>query len=133
MPDATLAPGKNKKTIRINMPHLIIEYSGNVRSMASPAELTRIGHKTMIDSGLFSIPDIKSRAYEAADYLVGEKGSGGSFVHVRVYLLEGRSTQQKQNLSEALRTALKVPLEKIDQLSIDIRELAKETYRKYVG
>lgn len=115
------------------MPHLIIEYSANVRQLTSPAELNRIGHKVMIESGLFSVPDIKSRAYATDDYLVGEKGSDGSFVHVTVYLLEGRSTQQKQDLSEALRAALKVPLEKIDQLSIDIRELAKDTYRKYVG
>lgn len=115
------------------MPHLIIEYSANVRSLVSPAELVKIGHKVMIESGLFSIPDIKSRAYAAEDYLVGEKGNDGSFVHVTVYQLEGRSTQQKQDLSEALRDALKVPLEKVDQLSIDIRELAKDTYRKYVG
>lgn len=114
------------------MPHLIIEYSSNVRELAEPAEILRLGHNIMTESGLFSVPDIKSRAYEAADFLVGEKGAQGTFVHVRVYLLEGRSTEQKQTLSEALRDALKLPLEQIDQLSIDIRDMTKDTYRKYV-
>jgi 5-carboxymethyl-2-hydroxymuconate isomerase len=50
-----------------------------------------------------------------------------------VYILEGRSNLQKQNLSDALSDALQIPLEKVDQLSIDIRELAKDTYRKYVS
>lgn len=114
------------------MPHLIIEYSSNVHSLAKPAEILRIGHKIMTESGLFSVPDIKSRIYEAHDFLVGEKGDTGTFVHVRVYLLEGRSSEKKQALSEALRDALKLPLEKIDQLSIDIRDITKDTYRKYV-
>lgn len=115
------------------MPHLIIEYSANVRPAAEFAEITQIAHNIMIQSGLFSVPDIKTRSYVVDDYLIGEKGSQGSFVHVTVYLLEGRTTLQKQSLSEALRDALKVPLKNVDQLSIDIQEMTKDTYRKYVS
>lgn len=115
------------------MPHVIIEYSANVRHMAEFAEITQIAHKIMIQSGLFSAADIKTRSYVTENFLVGEKGNEGSFVHVTVYLLEGRTTLQKQNLSEALRDAVQLPLKNVDQLSIDIRELAKDTYRKYVS
>lgn len=115
------------------MPHVIIECSENIRFLVKPADITQIAHTTMIQSGLFNTADIKSRSHVAEDYLVGEKGNHGSFVHVTVYLLEGRSLLQKQNLSEALCAALQVPLKKVDQLSIDIRELTKDTYRKYVS
>lgn len=114
------------------MPHVIIEYSANVCPAGQFAEITKIAHKTMVESGLFSATDIKTRSYVAEDFLVGEKGSQGSFVHVTVYLLEGRTTLQKQNLSEALRDALQLPLKNVNQLSVDVRELVKDTYRKYV-
>jgi len=114
------------------MPHVIIEYSANACPPALGAEMTRIAHNVMMQSGLFSAADIKSRSYAASDFLVGEKGREGSFVHVTVYLLEGRSLLQKQHLSEALRDAMQAYVKNIDQLSIDIRELAKDTYRKNV-
>ncbi|WHA05051.1 5-carboxymethyl-2-hydroxymuconate Delta-isomerase [Candidatus Bandiella numerosa] len=115
------------------MPHIIIEYSDNVSSLVNPTKITHLAHNIMMQSGLFNAADIKSRSYVSEDYLVGEKGNKGFFVHVTVYILEGRSTLQKQNLSDALSDALQIPLEKVDQLSIDIRELAKDTYRKYVS
>jgi 5-carboxymethyl-2-hydroxymuconate isomerase len=115
------------------MPHVIIEYSENVPALANPAELTQIAHSTMMESGLFNAADVKSRATAAEHYLVGEKGTDGSFVHVTVYLLEGRNLLQKQRLSEALRDALQLPLQKVSQLSVDIRELQKDVYRKYVS
>lgn len=113
------------------MPHVIIEYSANVCPRTEFVEITQIAHKIMIQSGLFAAADIKTRSYVTKDFLVGEKGNQGSFVHVTVYLLEGRTTMQKQNLSEALRDALQLALKNVDQLSIDIREMAKDTYRKY--
>ena len=114
------------------MPHVILEYSTNVASVARSAQITKIVHNIMSQCGLFSSADIKTRSHIVEDFLVGEKGREGSFVHVTVYLLEGRTILQKQNLSEALLDALRVPLKNVDQLSIDIRELAKDTYRKYI-
>lgn len=115
------------------MPHLIIEYSNNISSKDTFQEITQAAHEAMIQSGLFSPADIKTRSYMAEDFLVGEKGRQGSFVHARIYLLEGRTTREKQNLSEQLRDTLRLHLKNVDQLSVDIRELKKDTYRKSVG
>lgn len=112
------------------MPHVIIEYSNNVHEVVQAAQITKHAHETLINSGLFSTPDIKTRSYSAEDYLVGDKGKDGSFLHICVYLLDGRSVEKKQALSEALRDMLVERLPQVDQLSVDIRDLSREIYRK---
>jgi 5-carboxymethyl-2-hydroxymuconate isomerase len=114
------------------MPHVIIEYSANICPARQFAEITKAAHDVMIQSGLFSVADIKTRSYVTEDFFVGEKGNQGRFVHVIIYLLEGRSLVQKQALSEAMRDSLASHLKDVDQLSVDIRELSKDTYRKHV-
>jgi 5-carboxymethyl-2-hydroxymuconate isomerase len=115
-----------------NMPHAIIEYSANLRDVLRSAEVCAVVHNVLIQSGLFTTNDIKTRSYVAEDFLVGEKGSAGSFVHVRVYLFEGRTILQKQTLSESLRDALGAHLPTVDQISVDLREIVRDTYRKKV-
>ena len=112
------------------MPHAIIEYSANVLAYVKPADITRTVHQMMTQSGLFNAGDIKSRCYVVEDYLVGEKGEDGSFVHVQVSLLEGRTSEQKQALSGAIFEALKTLLAQVDQISVDIRDMVRDTYRK---
>lgn len=115
------------------MPHLIIEYSANAYSATQGKEITKLAHDIMSASGLFSVADIKTRSYRTEDFLVGEMGREGSFVHVTVYLLEGRTDAQKQCLTEALCKGLQQHLSKVDQLSVDIRDMVRDTYRKHVG
>ena len=87
-------------------------------------------HNVMIESGLFNTNDIKSRAYPAHHFAVGEKGTSGSFAHAWIYLLEGRTLEQKIALTKAIKNALKTHLTQIDQLSVDIRDMARDTYQK---
>ncbi len=112
------------------MPHVVIEYSDNISSAMQTEDICQVAHNTMIQSGLFLTGDIKTRAYSAQDFLVGEKGKDGSFVHITVYIMEGRSILQKQILSEALCNAVHGRLQTVDQVSVDVRELVKDIYRK---
>ena len=114
------------------MPHAIIEYSQNLHADIAAREITRVVHGVMGDSGLFHLADIKTRAYAAADFQVGEMGTDGSFVHITVALLEGRTVAQKQALSIALRDALAAAMDSVGQISIDIRDMMRETYNKHV-
>jgi len=88
-------------------------------------------HQGAIDSGLFSTADIKTRAYPAAHYIVAEGNK--LFVHVTLYLLEGRTVAQKQHLSEALSKSLLPLLKSGQHLSIDIRDLLRDIYKKHVA
>ena len=112
------------------MPHLILEYSANLRDVYPTSRALASLHRSMVKSELFTVSDIKSRAYEASDFLMGEKDSTTSFAHVTVYLMEGRTLAQKVALSESLRDHLARHLPQADQISVDIRDMVKETYCK---
>ena len=84
----------------------------------------------MQTSGLFALPAIKTRAYEAHDFLVGEQGALGSFIHITIYLMSGRTTAQKQQLSQSMFDALHERIAEADSITVDIRELDSDTYKK---
>lgn len=114
------------------MPHVIIEYSQNIHDAVQAAKISVLAHEMLVQSQLFSIADIKTRSYVAQDYLVADKGLAGSFLHVSVYILEGRPVEKKQALSEALRDMLVSTLPQVDQVSVDIRDLERAIYRKKI-
>ena len=113
------------------MPHAIIEYSANIEDEVLAADLSDRIHGTLIECGLFSAKDIKTRSYCAEDFMVGEKGQDGSFVHVTVSLFDGRTLEQKQDLSQKVLDSLQeAEMEGVDSISVDIRDITKACYRK---
>jgi 5-carboxymethyl-2-hydroxymuconate isomerase len=112
------------------MPHAVIEYSENVAGEIIAGDILRLVHDTMQNCGLFEAENIKTRAYAASDFLVGIKGKQGSFVHITLSILNGRTTEQKQTLSTAMIDKLRGPLGNIDQVTVDIVEMDKNIYRK---
>jgi 5-carboxymethyl-2-hydroxymuconate isomerase len=113
------------------MPHLTIEYSANLQQAVQAGDVLALAHDCMIQSGLFAVPaDIKTRAYRAGLFLVGTDPAA-SFAHATVHLLAGRTVEQKQALTQALLAVLRAALPSANQLSVDIRDMERETYRKY--
>jgi 5-carboxymethyl-2-hydroxymuconate isomerase len=113
------------------MPHAIIEHSSNLFAGESPSSLADIVHRAMMESGLFNANDVKTRLHPVSDFRVGLKGINGFFVHVLIYLLEGRTEEQKQMLTHNVFEAIKAQYHQpIEQLSVDIRDMARSTYRK---
>ena len=114
------------------MPHLIVEYSANLSDEVAKAHLVEMLHHAVGQCGLFKMGDVKTRAYEASDFLVGENGRDGSFLHLSMYIKEGRSAEQRGTLSDTLLEMLKAHLPSAQQLTVDIRELSDAAYRKFV-
>jgi len=108
------------------MPHAVIEYSANI----IPKNIIPLVHEAMIASGLFEADNIKTRAYVANDFMVGTKGAEGRFVHLTVAILSGRTMEQRQTLSQSLIDILKASFPDADSLTVEIREMDRETYRK---
>lgn len=115
------------------MPHLILEYSGTIAADVKATNLLGHAHDAMLASGVFNAPDVKSRAYVADDFLVGNDGMAGSFIHARVYLLEGRTQQQKALVVDGIFAVLQTYGSYASQLSVDIRDMGRSTYRKHVA
>jgi 5-carboxymethyl-2-hydroxymuconate isomerase len=112
------------------MPHAIIEYSGNIEEDVLSVDLCDLVHGLLIECGLFNVDDIKTRSYVADDFMVGEKGQDGSFIHVTISLLEGRTSQQKKTLAQTILDSIAEAVEEADSISVDVREMAKEIYVK---
>lgn len=117
------------------MPHLTLEYTRNLAGFV-PAHALAAVNEAMFDSGLFSEPDIKSRAIGLDCFQVGVRPGKRGFIHVRVAMLAGHSSDERQQLTEAVLAALNTTVngEKgMDiQLSVETVDLDRPSYAKAV-
>jgi len=108
------------------MPHFIIDCSENVLRLRAPEEILREVHDTAEATGLFKKGDIKVRIRPFEHYTVG--GAESDFIHVFGNIMEGRTTEQKVNLSRQIVAKLKLMFAEVPVISINIREFEKATY-----
>jgi 5-carboxymethyl-2-hydroxymuconate isomerase len=88
-------------------------------------------HDAAASTGVVKAEDLKIRAQSFDDYLVA--GQARSFFHVSLYLLAGRTSTQKLMLSVELRKVLSELLAKTCSISVDIRDMDPEPYKKRLG
>lgn len=80
------------------MPHFIIECSQDILQQRTPDEIMDVVYNAAESIGLFAVNDIKVRLQPYQYYRLGEGKK--NFLHVFGYILQGRSTEQKANLSK---------------------------------
>jgi len=108
------------------MPHFIIDCSENILTETSPQKLMQVVHDTAEATGLFKPGDIKIRIRPFTHYYTGHAQK--DFIHIFGNIMEGRTTEQKANLSTAIIRELKKMFPELGILSINIREFEKATY-----
>ena len=96
--------------------------------MIHPATLTQKVFDVALHSGLFAKANIKSRLKVYDESLVA--GEDHDFVHVWGYIREGRTDQQKRELSESIVKTIQDLYPDIFLVSCDIRELDEGSYVK---
>lgn len=112
------------------MPHCIVEYSQNLEQEVAPIEWLEAVKTACIESQLFSTEDIKLRSFPYKNFITA--GQEDAFVHVTVRLLSGRTSEEKQGLSKRiLDQLLALPVKGIS-LSVEMRDMDRETYSKRV-
>ena len=109
------------------MPHIVCHYSAT-SDMPLMHHVMQAIHKAAASTGIVKADDLKIRALPFTDYLVA--GEQRSFFHVSFYLLAGRTPEQKEHLSIELRKALAVMLTAVHSISIDIRDMDPQAYKK---
>ena len=77
-------------------------------------------------TGLFAANDIKVRLVPYQHFKLGEGKK--NFIHIFGYIMEGRSTEQKANLSQKIMERLNGMFPEISILSMNISEFEKTTY-----
>jgi 5-carboxymethyl-2-hydroxymuconate isomerase len=85
-------------------------------------------HHVAASTGVVKAEDLKLRTQSFDDYLVA--GEQKSFFHVTFYMLAGRTPQQKETLSVEIRKALVARLADTHSISIDIRDMDPDAYKK---
>ena len=113
--------------IKNNMPHFVIDCSESITKIQKPKDILQAVHKTANNTGLFDETDIKVRLNPfAKDYIVG--GKEKDFIHVFANIMQGRTTEQKANLSQRIVKKLKEMFPDISFIAINIRDFEKATY-----
>ncbi|MDD1793625.1 5-carboxymethyl-2-hydroxymuconate Delta-isomerase [Enterovibrio makurazakiensis] len=112
------------------MPHIVMEYSDPVSERVNIGQLLEDLHQTAIGSGEFGAADVKSRAYASHEWLVGENDNQENFIHVTLWLLDGRDEKQKHNLSHAFLDVLKQHGTEVASLTVDVRDMDRRWYAK---
>lgn len=112
------------------MPHVIIECSATIAAEAKKVGVCEAAFQILNESGLFGANDIKTRLHVVDDFHVGPMGKGASFIHALIHLLEGRPLEKQKALTAALHTKLKQLVPQAFSVTVDIRDIARETYQK---
>ena len=110
------------------MPHIVVEHSSILETPMRESGLLPALHRAVVDSGLFSPEAVKARSVAYDDVVLPE--GAANFVHITVSILSGRSEEQRAALAGDLFTLAQKTLPVADKLSVDIREMCAETYRK---
>lgn len=117
------------------MPHFVLHHSANLSDLDVNRCLAAV-NAALAKSGHFEEIDIKSRAFQAEQFLVGVEASGRAFVAGTLAVLTGRSNDTKREMGEIALRALVSCIPATPglhiQVSVDVVELQRETYAKAV-
>ena len=116
------------------MPHLTLQYTGNVIGFDADAALRSI-NRALADSGHFDEAAIKSRALRLEHCRVGTADAGRGFVHAQLKVLPGRDVDTRRQFARIILAALEtvLPSRHIEtQLCVEVDELDADTYTKRV-
>lgn len=112
------------------MPHLVFEYTANLRQEGDIPGLLRKANAVMIAQGAYPIGGIRSRAVELADYCVADGSHDDAFVHAAVKIGAGRSEEVRQKTGDDLFEMMKAHFAEIYArrglaLSLELEEFSE--------
>ncbi|WP_026677606.1 5-carboxymethyl-2-hydroxymuconate Delta-isomerase [Fictibacillus gelatini] len=85
------------------MPHIIVEYTDNIKEEADiPGLLEKINGVLIARGDIFPIGGIRSRALELRDYRVADGSEDDAFVHVTLKIGAGRAEEVKKATCDEL-------------------------------
>lgn len=90
------------------MPHLIYEYTDNLKAEGDiPGLLRKTNQVVIAQGGVFPIGGIRARAICLTDYCVADGSADDAFVHLTFKMGAGRTPEEKQKVGDELFAMLK--------------------------
>ena len=108
------------------MPHIIIDCSDSILQQHDRQQIMQLIFDAADESRLFNTQDIKVRLRSFSDFLPAADGE--TFLHVFAYIMEGRTTAQKNGLSKSIVSRLKLALPDVPVISMNVIDIEKATY-----
>jgi 5-carboxymethyl-2-hydroxymuconate isomerase len=87
------------------VPHILIEYSANLRERVDFPEFLLALRDAALKTGVFPLGGIRIRAYEAAHCLIADGHPDNAFVHIMLRVGHGRDLETRQRACEAIFAA----------------------------
>jgi 5-carboxymethyl-2-hydroxymuconate isomerase len=117
------------------MPHLTLEYTGNIDQPLDFDELFARLHGVLAEVAAISVDNCKSRAIRLDTYYVGDGLDRGAFVHLTVRFLAGRAPELKQQIGRrclaVLEAAFAPSLVELGlQITVELQDIERPTYFK---
>ena len=109
------------------MPHIILDCTHNVIKQQDPQKVLSSVFQAAYATGLFGKTAIKVRLNPFQYSLIQEEDTQ-DFIHVFAYIMEGRTAEQKQQLSKNIVTELTELYPNLNVISVQINDIEKATY-----
>ncbi len=82
------------------MPHIIVEYSANIRGRIEPENLIESVHQAALRTGVFPIGGTRTRAAERSCYRIADGHPDNAFVHILLRIGHGRDLETRRRAAE---------------------------------
>lgn len=110
------------------MPHIVIEYSANLEDELAPMRLVEALHAAALETGVFPLAGLRTRAVRREHYLVADGDPGHIFIAVTVRIGQGRDAATRLRVAETLMAVLERETAATFQrrglaLSLDVSEI----------
>jgi 5-carboxymethyl-2-hydroxymuconate isomerase len=110
------------------MPHLVVEYSGNLEGRIVIRELVRKVHEAALATGVFELGAVRTRAERRDVYEIADGHEDNSFVAIRVNIAKGRDKETRKRLGKAVFDVVCKHLEKVHDarslaISLEVQEI----------
>ena len=88
------------------MPHVIVEYSANLEEDVSARDLIARVHATIVESGVFPIGGVRTRAERRDMYAIADGDPANAFCAVLIRIGRGRDEDTRRRVSQAVLATL---------------------------
>ncbi len=117
------------------MPHLRLEYSSNLKDHVHFREIFPACHSILAKTANADVARCQSRAIPCDQFFVGDGSAREAFIALEIILLEGRSTEQLEEMGrqtlKLLENAFSHLAQRFNmQISVRYTEFPSSTYYK---
>jgi len=108
------------------MPHFIIDCAEDILKLHSEEEIIEQVHISAVSTELFHKNDVKVRIHFFKKYSTGDEKE--DFIHVFANIMEGRTIEQKENLSKTIVRDLALMFPFVPNIGSNVIEFERATY-----